>query len=108
MQVGMVGLGKMGANMVRRLMAGGHSCVGFDVNLDNVEKLKTEGADGAFNLADFVSKLQAPRIVWCMVPAGDLTESTVMAVAELLESGDIIVDGGNSFYKDDGRTGCPE
>jgi len=103
MQVGMVGLGKMGANMVRRLMAGGHSCVGFDVNPDNVEKLKSEGADGAINLEDFVAKLQAPRIVWCMVPAGDLTESTVMAVAELLESGDIIVDGGNSFYKDDVR-----
>ena len=103
MQLGMIGLGKMGANMVRRLMAGGHNCVGYDVNPDNVEKLKSEGADGATSLQEFVAKLQAPRIVWCMVPAGDLTETTVMGVAELLEPGDIIVDGGNSFYKDDVR-----
>ncbi|MCX7087608.1 MAG: decarboxylating 6-phosphogluconate dehydrogenase [Methylococcales bacterium] len=103
MQVGMIGLGKMGANMVRRIMAGGHSCVGFDVNSANVEKLVSEGAEGATSLKDFVSKLQTPRIVWCMVPAGELTETTVSDVAELLDSGDIIVDGGNSFYKDDVR-----
>lgn len=103
MQIGMVGLGKMGANMVRRLMAGGHECVGFDVNSENVAALVTEGAQGASSLQDFVTKLQKPRIVWCMVPAGELTESTVASVAELLDSGDVIVDGGNSFYKDDVR-----
>jgi 6-phosphogluconate dehydrogenase len=100
MQLGMVGLGKMGANMVRRLMAGGHSCVGFDVNIASVESLKTEGALGATTLEEFVAMLQPPRIIWCMVPAGDLTEKTVMALSGLLDEGDIIIDGGNSYFKD--------
>ena len=103
MKVGMIGLGKMGANMARRLMAGGHHCVGFDVNEANVESLKNEGAEGAATLEEFVALLEAPRVVWCMVPAGELTEKTVMALAELLEKDDIIIDGGNSFYKDDVR-----
>ena len=103
MQVGMIGLGKMGANMVRRLMADGHHCVGFDVNSLNVDALVCEGAEGASSLQDLVEKLKTPRVVWCMVPAGELTESTVMSVAKLLDSGDVIVDGGNSFYKDDVR-----
>jgi 6-phosphogluconate dehydrogenase len=103
MQVGMIGLGKMGANMARRLMAGGHQCVGFDVNEANVTNLTKEGAAGATTLEEFVSLLETPRVVWCMVPAGDLTEMTVMALAELLEKDDIIIDGGNSFYKDDVR-----
>jgi 6-phosphogluconate dehydrogenase len=103
MKVGMIGLGKMGANMARRLMAGGHQCVGFDVNAANVENLKKEGAEGATTLEAFVALLEAPRVVWCMVPAGELTEKTVMALAELLEKDDIIIDGGNSFYKDDVR-----
>jgi 6-phosphogluconate dehydrogenase len=103
MQVGMIGLGKMGANMARRLMAGGHQCVGFDVNEANVTNLTKEGAAGATTLEEFVSLLETPRVVWCMVPAGDLTEKTVMALAELLEKDDIIIDGGNSFYKDDVR-----
>lgn len=103
MQIGMVGLGKMGANMVRRLMAGGHQCVGFDVNRENVERLSQEGCEGSADLKEFVAKLQAPRIVWCMVPAGELTEATVMNLADLLDKGDVIVDGGNSFYKDDVR-----
>ncbi len=103
MQVGMIGLGKMGANMARRLMAGGHQCVGFDVNEANVTNLMKEGAAGATSLEEFVSLLEAPRVVWCMVPAGDLTEKTVTALAELLEKDDIIIDGGNSFYKDDVR-----
>jgi 6-phosphogluconate dehydrogenase len=100
MQLGMIGLGKMGANMVKRLMKGGHSCVGFDVNSASVENLKKEGAQGAASLEELVAMLQPPRIIWCMVPAGDLTEKTVMALSELLDEDDIIIDGGNSFYKD--------
>ncbi len=100
MQLGMIGLGKMGANMVRRLMQGGHSCVGFDVNLANVESLESEGAQGATTLEELVAMLQPPRAIWCMVPAGDLTEDTVMALSQLLDKNDIIIDGGNSFYKD--------
>jgi 6-phosphogluconate dehydrogenase len=100
MQLGMIGLGKMGANMVRRLMAGGHICVGFDVDTSSVENLKNEGAQGALTLEDLVAKLQPPRVIWCMVPAGDLTEKTVMALSKLLDENDIIIDGGNSFYKD--------
>ena len=100
MQLGMIGLGKMGANMVKRLISGGHQCVGFDVNSDSVEKLIKEGAQGASTLEEFVAMLHVPRIVWCMVPAGDLTEKTVMGLKDLLDPGDIIIDGGNSFYKD--------
>ena len=100
MQLGMIGLGKMGANMVKRLISGGHQCVGFDVNRDSVEKLIKEGAQGASTLEEFVAMLHVPRIVWCMVPAGELTEKTVMALKDLLDPGDIIIDGGNSFYKD--------
>ena len=100
MQLGMIGLGKMGANMVKRLMSGGHQCVGFDVNSDSVENLIKEGAQGASTLEDFVAMLHVHRIVWCMVPAGELTEKTVMALKDLLDPGDIIIDGGNSFYKD--------
>lgn len=103
MQLGMVGLGKMGANMAKRLMTGGHQCVGFDLNAENVENLKKEGAQGAKTLEDFVALLTPPRIVWCMVPAGDITDSTVTKLTELLDPGDIIIDGGNSFYKDDVR-----
>jgi len=100
MQLGMIGLGKMGANMVKRLMSGGHQCVGFDVNSDSVENLIKEGAQGASTLEEFVAMLHVPRIVWCMVPAGELTEKTVMGLKDLLDPGDIIIDGGNSFYKD--------
>jgi 6-phosphogluconate dehydrogenase len=103
MQLGMIGLGKMGANMARRLMAGGHSCIGFDVNMANVDNLKKDGALGAASLEELVSMLQTPRIIWCMVPSGELTEKTVMDLAELLDENDIVIDGGNSFYKDDVR-----
>ena len=103
MQLGMIGLGKMGSNMAKRLMAGGHSCVGFDVNTASVESLKSEGAQGASSLEELVAMLQPPRVIWCMVPAGELTEKTVLALAELLDENDIIIDGGNSFYKDDVR-----
>jgi 6-phosphogluconate dehydrogenase len=99
----MIGLGKMGANMARRLIKGGHDCVGFDVNASNVENLKNEGGQGVATLEALISALQTPRVIWCMVPAGDITENTVSALAELLDAGDIIIDGGNSFYKDDVR-----
>jgi 6-phosphogluconate dehydrogenase len=103
MQLGMVGLGKMGGNMVRRLMRGGHECVVTDLNPQNVQELGKEGATGSSSLADFISKLKKPRTAWVMVPAGDPTEQTVMALAQKFESGDIIIDGGNSYFKDDVR-----
>jgi 6-phosphogluconate dehydrogenase len=103
MQLGMVGLGKMGGNMVRRLMRGGHECVVTDLNPQNVQELGKEGATGSSSLDDFISKLEKPRTAWVMVPAGDPTEQTVMALARKFESGDIIIDGGNSYFKDDVR-----
>src|SRR5687767_15132617 len=103
MQLGMVGLGRMGANLVRRLMRDGHECVVFDVNPDAIEELAGEGATGAESLDDFVSKLDKPRAAWVMVPAGEITESTVDELGSRLEKGDTIIDGGNSFYRDDIR-----
>jgi 6-phosphogluconate dehydrogenase len=103
MQLGMVGLGRMGANIVRRLMRGGHECVVFDRNPESVKQLGSEGAVGATSLGEFIGKLTKPRTAWVMVPAGDPTEQTVMALAERMEAGDIIIDGGNSYYKDDVR-----
>jgi 6-phosphogluconate dehydrogenase len=103
MQLGMVGLGRMGANMVRRLMKDGHECVVFDLNPENVEQLEAEGAKGTTSLDDLVQKLSVPRAAWVMVPAGDPTEQTVMALAERFEKDDIIIDGGNSYFKDDLR-----
>jgi 6-phosphogluconate dehydrogenase len=99
--MGMIGLGRMGANMVRRLMKAGHQCVAFDLNPDNVKHLAAEGAVGATSLKDFVTKLTKPRAAWVMVPAGAPTEKTVMSLAELMEAGDTIIDGGNSYFKDD-------
>ena len=103
MQLGMIGLGRMGANMVRRLMRGGHQCVVFDLNPSNVDSLAREGASGASSMEEFVQKLTTPRAAWVMVPAGDATESTVMKLASLMQSGDTIIDGGNSYFKDDVR-----
>jgi 6-phosphogluconate dehydrogenase len=103
MELGIVGLGRMGANMARRLMRDGHKIVAYDVNPDAVATLAGEGAEGASSLEDLASKLSAPRSVWVMVPAGEITESTVDAVAAVLDSGDAIVDGGNSYYRDDIR-----
>ena len=103
MQLGMIGLGRMGANMVRRLMRGGHECVVWDVNPDNVKQLADEGAKGAQTLDDFVSKLAQPRAVWIMVPAGNATEKTVIDLAARMAAEDIIIDGGNSYFKDDAR-----
>ena len=101
MKLGMVGLGKMGANMVRRLMRNGHDCVVFDLEREIVEKMAKEGATGSDSLDDLVSKLDKPRAVWVMVPAGEATEKTVLSIAESLDRDDVIVNGGNSFYKDD-------
>jgi len=103
MQLGMIGLGRMGANMVRRLLRGGHSCVVFDLSADNVHRLASEGATGATSLDEFVRTLTKPRAAWVMVPAGNPTEQTVMALAQRMEAGDIIIDGGNSYFKDDVR-----
>jgi 6-phosphogluconate dehydrogenase len=102
-QLGMVGLGRMGANLVRRLMRDGHECAVYDVNPDAVSTLAGEGANGAGSLAELAEKLAPPRAVWVMVPAGDITEKTVNDVAAVLESGDAIIDGGNSYYRDDIR-----
>jgi 6-phosphogluconate dehydrogenase len=103
MQLGMVGLGRMGANIVRRLMRDGHTCVVYDVSPDAVAALAEEGATGADSLDDFVAKLDVPRRTWIMVPAGEITESTVDALASRLDRGDTIIDGGNSYYRDDIR-----
>ncbi|HWX45025.1 MAG TPA: decarboxylating 6-phosphogluconate dehydrogenase [Solirubrobacteraceae bacterium] len=103
MQLGMVGLGRMGANIVRRLMRDGHSCVGFDVSPDAVRALAADGAVGASSIADFVAKLQQPRTAWVMVPAGAITDSTIAELAAAMEPGDTIIDGGNTHYHDDIR-----
>jgi 6-phosphogluconate dehydrogenase len=103
MQLGMVGLGRMGANIVRRLMRDGHECIAYDVDSDAVAALGAEGATRAESLDDFVAKLEPPRAAWAMVPAGEITESTVHDLGERLESGDAIIDGGNSYYRDDIR-----
>jgi 6-phosphogluconate dehydrogenase len=100
MQLGMIGLGRMGANMVRRLLRDGHECVVFDMNADAVAELAGEGAVGATDLDDFVAKLSKPRAAWIMVPAA-VVDSTLDKLAEKMESGDIIIDGGNSYFKDD-------
>jgi 6-phosphogluconate dehydrogenase len=103
MELGIVGLGRMGANMARRLMRDGHKVVAYDVNPEAIATLAGEGAEGASSLEDLAAKLSAPRSVWVMVPAGEITEKTVEAVAAVLDSGDAIVDGGNSYYRDDIR-----
>ncbi len=103
MQIGMVGLGKMGANMARRLMKGGHECVVFDLDRNNVKQLEKEGASGSTSLSDLAQKLQPPRAVWIMVPAGRPTEQTISDLTSVFKSGDTIIDGGNTYYKDDIR-----
>jgi 6-phosphogluconate dehydrogenase len=100
MQLGMIGLGRMGANLVRRLMRDGHHCVAYDRNPDVVKGLVAEGADGASSLADFVAQLSQPRAIWIMVPAA-VVQSTIDQLKPLLADGDIVIDGGNSYYRDD-------
>jgi len=103
MRLAMIGLGRMGANIARRLMRGGHEVVAFDRNADAVGGLAGEGATAAISLEDLVGKLDAPRIFWVMLPAGDPTEQTIAALLDLTAPGDVIIDGGNTFYKDDIR-----
>ncbi len=103
MQLGMIGLGRMGGNMVRRLMRGGHECVVWDHSATAIKQLAGEGAIGAESFDDFVNKLSKPRAAWIMVPAGSATEKTVTDLSARIEGGDTIIDGGNSNYKDDAR-----
>ena len=100
MQLGMIGLGRMGANLVRRLMRDGHRCVAYDVNADAVKALEADGAEGASSLAEFVAKLEKPRNVWIMVPAG-IVQQTLDQLIPLLDADDVVIDGGNSYYLDD-------
>ena len=102
-QLGMVGLGRMGANIVRRLMRDGHDCVVYNRTPEATNRLAGEGAVPTFSLQELTEKLDAPRAVWVMVPAGQVTEQVVHDVADVLESGDAIIDGGNSYYRDDIR-----
>jgi 6-phosphogluconate dehydrogenase len=103
MQLGMVGLGRMGANMVRRLIRAEHRCVVYDHDFARAQELAREGAIPAASIGEFISVLEPPRAVWVMVPAGSATEEVLAALAERMEPGDILIDGGNSFYKDDAR-----
>jgi 6-phosphogluconate dehydrogenase len=102
-QIGMIGLGRMGGNMARRLMRGGHRVVAYATDAEAVRRLAQEGAGGATSLAELVERLEPPRAAWVMVPAGAPTEQVVDGLAERMEAGDVIVDGGNSHYKDDVR-----
>ena len=102
MQLGMIGLGRMGANMVRRLIGGGHECVVFDMSPKSVEALVKEKAVGASSLADLVKKLSKPRAIWLMVPAA-VVDTSIADLVPLLDKGDILIDGGNSYYIDDIR-----
>ena len=103
MEIGMIGLGRMGGNMAQRLLKGGHRVVAYDPKAEAVEALAQNGATGASSLKDMVEQLVAPRAVWVMVPSGETTENTITAVADELSSGDVVIDGGNSNYKDSMR-----
>jgi 6-phosphogluconate dehydrogenase len=105
MQLGMIGLGRMGGNIVRRLIKGGHSAVVYDKSEQAVAALTADGAAGAKALEDFVAKLETPRTAWVMLPAGKITEATIEALAKLMQPGDVIIDGGNTFWQDDVRRG---
>ena len=106
MQLGMIGLGRMGGNIVRRLMKNGHTAVVYDKDAKAVAGLVAEGATGANSLEDFVARLEKPRTAWVMLPAGKITEATIEALAKLMQPGDVIIDGGNTFWQDDVRRGA--
>ena len=103
MQIGVIGLGRMGANIARRLMRGGHSCVVYDRDAEPGRKLEREGAVATASVADLVRALAAPRVVWVMLPAGEATEAAISELGRLLAAGDTVIDGGNTFWKDDIR-----
>ncbi len=103
MELGMIGLGKMGSNMVRRLLGGGHSVVAYDPVPQAVQDVARQGASAASSVADLITRLAAPRAVWIMVPSGDATEGTISKLAAELSPGDTVIDGGNSNYKDSRR-----
>src|SRR5258708_5617615 len=103
MRIALIGLGRMGSNIARRLMQSGHEVVAFDLNSASVEQLADEGAIGAKSLEEVAAKLDAPRVFWVMLPAGGPTESTIATLRNLAAPGDVIIDGGNSFFKDDVR-----
>ena len=103
MQIGIVGLGRMGSNIAKRLMRKGHDCAVYDIAQARTEELAGEGAKPAARLAELAGLLSPPRMVWVMLPAGDITENAIIDLAEILRPGDIVIDGGNSFYKDDIR-----
>ena len=103
LQLGMVGLGRMGAGIVRRLLKDGHDCVGYDVSADAVKALEADGALGSTSLEEFAAKLEKPRTAWVMVPAGEITSTTIAALVEVLEPGDVVIDGGNTHYVEDIR-----
>src|SRR5258705_12644090 len=105
MQLGMIGLGRMGGNIVRRLMEHVHSTVVYDKDPKAVASIAADGAAGAGALEDFVDKLERPRTAWIMLPAGKITETTIDALSKLMQAGDIIIDGGNTFWQDDVRLG---
>ncbi len=104
MQIGFIGLGKMGGHMVRRLLKDGHKVVVYDKSPEPVQELVNEGATGAKSLSDLVKNLISPKVVWCMVPAGEVTLQTIRTLSAELSKGDIVIDGGNSFYKDSKKT----
>ncbi|HYI74532.1 MAG TPA: decarboxylating 6-phosphogluconate dehydrogenase [Gaiellaceae bacterium] len=103
MQLGMVGLGRMGGGIVRRLLRDGHRCVGYDHNPDAIEALAAEGTVGTSSLEEFAAKLEKPRAAWVMVPAGEITSKTITALSDVLEPGDVVIDGGNTHYVEDIR-----
>jgi 6-phosphogluconate dehydrogenase len=103
MQIGIVGLGRMGAGIARRLMRDGHQCVAYDVSADAIAAVVKDGAQGASSISDTGSKLVAPRVIWVMLPAGEITDHAVAEAGAALSAGDIVIDGGNTFYKDDVR-----
>ncbi len=105
MQLGMIGLGRMGGNIVRRLMKSGHTAVVYDKDPKAVAALAADGAVGADSLEDFIAKLTKPRTAWVMLPAGKITEATIDALAKQMQAGDVIIDGGNTFWQDDVRRG---
>jgi 6-phosphogluconate dehydrogenase len=106
MKIGFIGLGRMGSNMVRRILHRGHDCVVYNRSPEKVKQLATEGATGTASLDELVQKLDKPRAIWLMVPAGDPTEQMVKQLSEKLEPGDILIDGGNSYFNHNWRTQC--